>query len=272
MLEGAVYKYITDGEPVVYQSRAEMAQYLSQIDIDEGAILRITATGMSDRPVSIDEENVKSWLNGYKQHYPMLQNPDPDLQRRLRRVRVLANGKKFRAKEMWENFYRDQIDELMSGSTVNYVAALALMIPCMDRVYTLLHPCCDRDEVCKPDTSYGWKMFKMFFPAFGFDKSIYDYLNKNLRNGVIHYAFMRGAIGIDETFTDTNNYGDASNVFHQLKTSDGRVVLLIAVPWFWKRVKIRIDRFYEHEQWLPGWDMAQLICLDPYSKPDRTAS
>ena len=270
--EETVYEYITADETVKCHSRAEMMQYLSGIDIDNSAILRITDTGMSECPVSIDEDNVKDWLNSQKRHHPMLENPDPEIWGRLRRVRVLADGNELTAKDMWETFYREQIDELMSGGAVNYVAALSLMIPCMDRVYTLLHPECDRDEVPRPDTSYGWRVFEKFFPAPGFDESVYDYLNKNLRNGVIHYAFMRGAIGIDNTFSDTTYYGDGSNVFHQLMTSDGRIVLLIAVPWFWKRIKTRIDRFYEHEQWLPGWDMSRMLRLDPFSKPDRNST
>lgn len=272
MLEEAVYKYITDDETVEYHSRAEMMQYLSEVEIDRSAILRITASGMLGSPVSIDEENVTSWLSNQKRHHPMLQHPCPELQQRLRRVRVLTDGKELTAKEMWETFYRDQIDELMRGGTANYVAALSLMIPCMDRVYTLLNPECDRDEVNKPNTHYVQQVFEMFFPAFGFDDDIYRYLNENLRVGVIHYTFMRGAIGIDETITDTEWYGAGTNVFHQLKTSDGKILLLIAVPWFWKRVKTSIDRFYKHEQWLPGWDMHQMLCLDPYSKPDRTPS
>lgn len=267
MLEEAVYEYITDDATVVYQSQAEMAQYLNQIDIDDSSILRITETGISGRLVSIDEENVKSWLKSYKRHYPMLQNPNPELQGRLRRVRVLADGKELTAKDMWETHYRNQIDGLIRGGTDNYVAALSLMIPCMDRVYTLLHPCCDRDEVCRPDTSYGPNVFEMFFPAFGFDGSVYNYLNRNLRNGVIHYTFMRGDIGIAESFTDIKDYGDGLNVFHQLITADGRIPLLIVVPWFWERVKTRIDRFYEYEQWVPGMDMGWILIINPYGGP-----
>ena len=272
-LEDALYEYILDDETTDFRSAAKMAQYLSQTVIRKSAILRITDTGMSGRPVSIDEDNVEAWLNMYRGHYPMLENPDPGLQRRLRKVRVLADGKKLTAREIWETFYRDQIAELISGGTANYVAALSLMIPCMERVYTLRFPEFDKDEeVFSGKTSYGQQMLESFFPAFGFHADIYKYLHEYLRNGVIHYAFMRGAIGIDNYITDTKDYGTGSNVFHQVKTSDGRILLLIAVPWFWKRVKTRIDRFYEHEQWLPGWAMHQMLRLDPYSKPDGTLS
>ena len=273
MLEEAIYEYITNDETVEYHRRAEMMQYLNGIDIDESAILRITKIGKFGRHVPIDEDNVKSWLNNQKRHHPMLENPDPELQGRLRRVRVEADGKELTAKDIWEKFYRNQIDELMSGGTANYVAALSLMIPCMDRVYTLRFPKFDRDEeVSSVNTSYGQQMLETFFPAFGFNANTYKNIHKYLRNGLIHYAFMRGAIGIDNAITDTKDYGAGSNVFHKVKTSDGRILLLIVVPWFWKRVRTRIDNFYEYEQWLPGQDMGHMIRLDPYSKPDRTLS
>lgn len=90
-------------------------------------------------------------------------------------------------KEVWFIYYRPQIQTLMSGSPDNHVAALLLMIACMDRVYTLKYP---------KKRGYTRDLLKYFFPKpEGENDDEYDKqmkkLAEDLVNALKHDAFVR---------------------------------------------------------------------------------
>ena len=194
----------------------------------------------------------------------MLKNPDPELQERIRQVRYDLGGQDGTVRDTWERYYRGQIDQLVNGGGENFLAALTLMMPCMERVFTLIHPKYD-GNICKPRKGYWKYVLKMFFPAFGLTDDHYEYLNKYLRIGVIHDAFTRGNIGFSNSYK-RDDFTDSMNVFVEYVMGDGRLILQVIVPWFWERVRRRIDLFYEHEQWIQGWAMHKTLRLNPHSR------
>ena len=84
-------------------------------------------------------------------------------------------------KDVWFIHYRPQIQILMSGSSDNHVAALLLIIACMDRVYVLANS--DKSD----KRGYTRDMLKFFFSKpEGQDDEEYERRMKTLTNDFVN--------------------------------------------------------------------------------------
>ena len=108
------------------------------------------------------------------------------------------------SRNLWELLWRPQIEYLMNNAVTkdvvdNHVAALMLMIPCIDRTYTLIHP---------PNADgYTTAMMKWAFPERDVGISEKDYktciraLRDGLVNGLKHDAFLRPNVYLNKRNT-----------------------------------------------------------------------
>ena len=147
----------------------------------------------------------------------------------------------------WFIWWRTQIQVLMSGSPDNHVAALMLMFPCMDRVYTLCNP----DNMSgdpKDWRGYTPKMLKYFFEKppevkeEEYNKAI-KVASNDLVNALKHDAFIREGVVLKDTVHQMEN---GSVVYpyipYPISFADGKA--RIAPTAFWNTVRDRIDKFY----------------------------
>ena len=230
----------------------------------------------SDRPVEglvklVDEEFIpsvdlstrgnmtaKQYLERHELFHPLFPPRDSEVPKRLRETRYILGGEKSTAKDMWERCYRSQIDDLIRSGEENYVAALLLMLPCMELVYKLKTGKSKSDWIA---------ILKMFFPAMGFDHATYKQLANLIRNGFVHDGFAKGYVGISSKPHTPEEYSDSQQVFEGIRAESGQFNLLIIPAFYWARVRERIDNFYEYEQWIPGWDMHKVISINHYVEP-----
>ena len=151
-------------------------------------------------------------------------------------------------KEIWFIYYRPQIQTLMSGSPDNHVAALLLMIACMDRVYTLKYP---------KKHGYTQDMLKYFLPKpEGENDAEYGErmkkLAEDLVNALKHDAFVRENVMLSDSAylaTGANVNGQVIGVAVKGQRriavtweDDGK--LTIAATAFWNHIRDTIDDFY----------------------------
>ncbi len=159
---------------------------------------------------------------------------------------------------IWFIYWRPQIEALMSGSSENYVAALMLIIPCMERAYTLSNPQWDfyRRKKTGNDAKQvpPVEVLKWFFTNENPRKydEIISIVAQGFTNGLKHDSFVRDEICLyDENVAPvkSGNTGEtADSMLYTQRTQaitsmeDGRVA--IAPRSFWNVVKHKIDRFY----------------------------
>lgn len=166
---------------------------------------------------------------------------------------------------IWFVYWRPQIEYLMSGSEKNYIAGLMLMIPCMERAYTLKHP--ERDVNARENAQHlPFKdVLKWFFKnenPEGYDRIIYV-VAQGFANGLKHDSFVRDEICLYDknvAWVQSGNTGNTGNtidsaLFSQRRQAivemvDGRVA--IAPRSFWSVVSSRIDKFYLEEYPIPS--------------------
>jgi len=162
---------------------------------------------------------------------------------------------------IWFVHWRPQIEILMSGSAENYVAGLMLIIPCMERVYTLIHPEKDVYKQKKAGKEAKHALIRDVLKSFFTNENPEEYdeiigiVAQGFANGLKHDSFVRDEICLyDENVArvQSGNTGDAvdSAWFTRrtqavVKMADGRVV--IAPRSFWSIVKRQIDKFYLEE-------------------------
>ena len=155
-------------------------------------------------------------------------------------------------KEVWFIYYRPQIQTLMSGSPDNHVAALLLMIACMDRGYTLTYP-----NKSGQKGGYTQDMLKYFFPKpEGENDDKYDdqmeKLADDLVNALKHDAFVRENVMLSDAAylpTGANVNGQVIEVAVKGQrriavTWEDDDKLTIAATAFWNHIRNTIDDFY----------------------------
>jgi hypothetical protein len=133
-------------------------------------------------------------------------------------------------KDVWFINYRPQIQILMSGPSDNHLAALLLIIVCMDRVYTLQFP------EKRNKRGYTQDMMKFFFPKpEEQDEEEYDRRMKTLTNDFVnalkHDTFVRANVVLNDSEMMAVKYDD-----------NGK--LTIAPTEFWGYIRDFIDSFY----------------------------
>ena len=103
------------------------------------------------------------------------------------------------ARNLWEIQWRPQIEHLVNSAIThdvvdNHLAALMLMIPCIDRTFTFENP--------QTDTKYTTAMLKWAFPEQHIGISAKDYktclkqMRDGLVNGLKHDSFLRETVYI----------------------------------------------------------------------------
>lgn len=151
-------------------------------------------------------------------------------------------------KEVWFIYYRPQIQTLMSGSPDNHVAALLLMIACMDRVYTLKYP---------KKLGYTQDMLKYFFPK-PEDENNHEYdgrmktLADDFVNGLKHDSFVRANVMLSDAAYLPAETGVSGQVIEVAVKGQRRIAvtwedggkLTIAATAFWYLIRDKIDNFY----------------------------
>ena len=171
--------------------------------------------------------------------------------------------------KIWFVHWRPQIELLMAGSSDNYVAALMLMIPCMERVYTLAHPQWDSYQRKKAGEKHKRLpidfVLKWFFKNEGSDEydQIIETVAQGFANGLKHDSFIRDEVRLWDGFVGRIQSGQTGNEIDSfihaqriralipIEGTDGHVS--IAPHPFWTVVKHRIDKFYIEEY--PGYKL-----------------
>ena len=257
----AKWLYIEEGNLIQYfYEKKELAQYIYTSDTPkDGRVKLVYEDDLldEDTPTAVDE-TAKEFLARYEQFHPLFPPRDKDVPKRIRATRYILGKEKCTAKDMWERCYRSQIDLLISTGTDNSIAALVLMMPCMEMVYKL--------KTGRHKQNWSETM-KMFFPAIGFSDATYRQLRDLVRNGFVHDGFAKGYVGISSAQHTPEEYTDAQQVFEGFRSETGRFHLLIIPAFFWARVRNKIDSFYKYEQWIPGWEMNQVIEIGNYVEP-----
>lgn len=139
------------------------------------------------------------------------------------------------ARNLWEIQWRPQIEHLVNNAIThdvvdNHLAALMLMIPCIDRAFTFENP--------QGDTGYTKAMLKWSFPEQDVGVTPKDYkkcidaMRDGLVNGLKHDSFLRGQVYI-------NNEEGNPHPFY----ANGDVVI-VNPSAFWRHVRDRIDGYY----------------------------
>ena len=253
--------YIEEGKILqCFYEKSEMAQYLYTADLPKnGLVKRVVERSDFDEdfPTS-DNKSAKQFLSLYEQFNPLFPPRDKEVPNRLRQTRYVIGGEKWKAQDLWERRYRSQIDFLIRSGSENHIVALVSMLPCMDLVYKL--------KTGKSKSNWI-KTLKMFFPAFGFEHTAYKQLANLIRNGFVHDGFTKGYVGISSVHHTPEEYTDREQVFTATRTETGEFKLLIIPAFFWARVRDKIDSFYRYEQWIPGWDMSEVLELSHYVEP-----
>ena len=252
--------YIEEGKVIQdFFEESEMAQYIYTSNTPKDGLVKLMYENdllKEDVPTAVNE-TAKQFLARYEQFHPLFPPRDKGVPKRLRETRYIMDGEKCTAKDLWERYYRSQIDNLIRSGTENHFAALVLMMPCMELVYKL-----------KTGNKKNWiETLKMFFPAVGFDQNTYKGLVNLIRNGFVHDGFTKGSVGISSAHHTPEEYSDSQQVFLGMRSETGQFNLLIIPAFFWARVRNKIDSFYEYEQWIPGWDMHQVVTISNYVEP-----
>ena len=139
------------------------------------------------------------------------------------------------SRNLWEVHWRPQIEYLMNNAIIdnvanNHVAALMLMIPCIDRTFTFIDP--------QESNEYTTAMLKWAFPEEDVGISAKDYkkcikeMRDGLVNGLKHDSFLRGKVVISNT--DSNPL--------PFYVNQGPVV--VNPSGFWTHVRNKIDGYY----------------------------
>ncbi len=154
----------------------------------------------------------------------------------LRELGIYVFGKKAAtARNLWEIQWRPQIEHLVNNAIThdvvdNYLAALMLIIPCIDRAFTFENP--------PDDTGYTTAMLKWAFPERDIGISTQDYkkcireMRDGLVNGLKHDSFLRGNVYIS----------NAENNPHPFYVNGDNVI--VNPHAFWTHVRNRIDGYY----------------------------
>ena len=257
----AKWLYIEEGKVIQdFYEKSELAKYIYTSDILKHGLVKLVYEDdllKEDLSTSVNE-TAKEFLARYEQFHPLFPPKDKEIPKRLREIRYIMGGEKCTAKDMWERSYRSQIDDHIRSGAENHIAALVLMMPCMDMVYKLK----------TGEKESGWtEVMKMFFPAFGFTHATYHQLRTLVRNGFVHDGFTTGYVGINSANHTPEEYTDNEQVFTATRTETGQFHLLIIPAFFWARVRDKIDSFYKYEQWIPGWDMCEVLTISNYVEP-----
>jgi len=253
--------YIEDGKVIHHcYEKSELAQYIYTSDTPKDGTVKLVYEDdllKEDLATSVND-TAKEFLARYEQFHPLFPPRDKEVPKRIRATRYIMGGEKWTAKDMWQRCYRSQIDYLIRSGEENHIAALVLMMPCMEMVYKLK----------TGDHRQNWsETMKMFFPAFGFNDSTYRQLRDLVRNGFSHDGFTKGYVGISSAHHTPEEYTDREQVFTATRTETGEFKLLIIPAFFWARVRDKIDSFHRYEQWIPGWDMSEVLELSHYVEP-----
>ena len=243
-----------------FYEKSEMAQYIYTSNTSKKGLVKLVyeADWSKEDLSTSDSKTAKEFLALYEQFNPLFPPRDKEVSKRIRQTRYIMGGEKCAAKDLWERSYRSQIDFLIRSGSENHIAALVLMMPCMEMVYKL------KTGKTKPD----WvRTLKMFFPAIGFEHRTYQQLANLIRNGFVHDGYTKGHVGLNSTHHTPEEYKDSEQVFQGFRTEAGQFKLLIIPAFFWARVRNKIDTFYKYEQWIPGWDMPEVLEISHYIKP-----
>lgn len=267
-LPRAKWLYIEEGKAIQnFYEKCELAQYLHTSDTPKDGLVKLVYEDdfLTEDFSTAVNETAKQFLARYEQFHPLFPPKDKEVPKRIRETRYILDGESSTAKDMWERCFRSQIDYLIRSGAENHIAALTLMMPCMEMVYKLKTGEMGRN-MKKPGKT--WRgILKMFFPALGFDGNMYDQLYKLMRNGIVHDMFTKGYVGIDSTSHTPEEYSDSQQVFVGTRSETGQFHLLIIPAFFWARVRNKIDSFYHYEQWIPGWDMGEVFAISHYVEP-----
>ena len=154
-------------------------------------------------------------------------------------------------RDVWFIHYRPQIQILMSGSSDNHVAALLLIIACMDRVYVLANS----DKSGK--RGYTRDMLKFFFSKpEGQDEKEYERRMKTLTNDFVnalkHDSFVRENVMLSDMVGMVQTGGVDDQAIEVVIQGHRRIAvtyeddgkLTIAATAFWSYIRDFIDRFY----------------------------
>ena len=253
--------YIEDGNIIQsFYEESELAQYIYTSDTPKDGLVKLMLEDdirEKDLPTAVNE-TANEFFARYEQFHPLFPPRDKEVPKRLQETRYILDGKKCTAKDLWERCYRSQIDQLIRSGTENHIAALVLMLPCMELVYKL--------KTGRLQQNWSETM-KMFFPAFGFNDVTYRQLCDLVRNGLSHEGITKGYVGISSVHHTLEEYSDSQKVFEGTRSETGQFRLLIIPAFFWARVRNKIDSFYHYEQWIPGWNMGKVISISHYVEP-----
>ena len=154
----------------------------------------------------------------------------------IRELGIYIFGNKIATtRNLWEIQWRPQIEFLMNNAIThdmvdNHLAAIMLMIPCIDRAFTIENP--------QGDTGYTTAMLKWAFPENAVDISTKDYkkcikeMRDGLINGLKHDSFLRGSVYIHNAENNPNPFyvnGD---------------FVIVNPHAFWTHVRNKIDDYY----------------------------
>ena len=154
----------------------------------------------------------------------------------LRELGIYVFGNKVAtSRNLWEIQWRPQIQYLMTNTIThdvvdNHLAAVMLMIPCIDRAFTFEHP--------QGGTGYTSKMLKWAFPEDAIDISAKDYrkcineMRDGLVNGLKHDSFLRGNVYI-------NNSENNPHPFYLFEE-----YVIVNPHAFWTHVCNKLDTLY----------------------------
>ncbi|MXX83987.1 MAG: hypothetical protein F4Y70_11080, partial [Chloroflexi bacterium] len=153
-------------------------------------------------------------------------------------------------KDVWFIHYRPQIQILMSGSPDNHIAALLLIIACMDRIYVLANP----EKSSK--RGYTRDMMKFFFPKpAGQDEEEYERRMKTMTedfvNALKHDSFVRDNVMLSDKVASLQTHGVegkaievvVQNHVRNAVTYEDNGKLTIAPTAFWNVIRDFIARF-----------------------------
>ena len=243
----------------VFYKKSELAQYIYTPDTPkDGLVKRVYEDDLFEEDLVTTIGTAKEFLARYEQFHPLFPPRDKEVSKRIRERRYILDGEECTAKDLWERSYRPQIDYLIRSGAENHIAALVLMLPCMELVYKLK----------TGKSKQNWiNTLKMFFPAIGFEQNTYKQLAGLIRNGFVHDGFTKGYVGMSSAEHTPEEYSDTQQVFLGKRSETGQFNLLIIPAFFWARVRNKIDRFFEYEQWIPGSDMHEVVTISLYVEP-----
>lgn len=253
--------YVEEGEVIEeFYKDSDMAQYIYNSNSPKDGFVELAYEndcGQTIHSTGIHDTATR-FLARYEQFHPLFPPREKEVPKRLRQNRYVMNGEQCTAKDLWERFYRSQIDTLIRSGAENHIAALVLMMPCMETVYKL------KTGEKKQDWS---KTMKLFFPSSNFSDATYRQLRDFIRNGFVHDGLTKGPVGIRSGNQTPEEYSDGQQVFWEIRSETGQFNLFIIPAFFWARVRDRIDSFYEYEQWIRGRDMGPVFTINNYIEP-----